>query len=185
MSFTVKRICVKVCYATKETYDFLKLIFKDEKLWRSTALVTYVLKTVENRGKTTIVLAVRPRRWWKSQRCQHCRAVRSRIVATRNSRISVGLSFRTWLKMWACSVSPQDSFKVFSRLSKMRTDWICRSFATGWSGREFNAMNYGWWNVGLRASTKRVFSVSRTGYSKKLHVYLYVQIIFILLHIPC
>jgi hypothetical protein len=57
---------VKVCYATKETgketYDFLKLIFKDEKLWRSAGLVTYVLKTVESRGKTTIVLAVRPRR---------------------------------------------------------------------------------------------------------------------------
>jgi len=47
--------------------------------------VKYVLKTVENRGKTTIVPAIRSRRWWKSQRSQHRLAFRSRTAATRNS----------------------------------------------------------------------------------------------------
>lgn len=165
---------------------FLKLIFKDVELWRSTAFVTYVLKTVENCGKMTIVPAFRPRRWWKSQRSQHRLAVRSRTVATRNSGISVWLSFRTWLKMWACGVSPQDSFHDISPLSKMRTYWTCRPFATCWSGRELNEMNYGWWDVGLHVWSKHaVFSVSRTGYSEKPHVNLYVQIIFIMHHIPC
>ena len=102
MSFTVESICVIFCYVKRETikktYEFLKLIFKDEELRRSTAFVTYgyVLKTVENREKTTIALPpsvhVADK---KVQRSQHRLAVRSRTVAIRNSVISVGLSFRT------------------------------------------------------------------------------------------